>query len=39
MTRHERGLLGRGVKPANIIVTSDEQRILLADFGIARSSQ
>jgi serine/threonine protein kinase, bacterial len=36
---HQRGLLHRDLKPANILLTSPgegEQRILLADFGIAR---
>lgn len=36
---HERHLLHRDVKPANVLLAnpeSDQQRILLADFGIAR---
>jgi serine/threonine-protein kinase len=37
---HKRGLLHRDVKPANIIVSDhgdDDERVFLADFGIARS--
>jgi serine/threonine-protein kinase len=34
---HSRGLLHRDIKPANIMLTDDMQRILLTDFGIARS--
>jgi serine/threonine-protein kinase len=36
---HQRSLLHRDVKPANILIAhpgSDEERIMLADFGIAR---
>src|SRR6478672_5385395 len=37
---HKKGLLHRDVKPANIIVAdhdTDDRRVFLADFGIARS--
>jgi len=33
---HQRNLLHRDVKPANILIGQDDNRIMLADFGIAR---
>ena len=40
---HRQGLLHRDIKPANIMVTNpgddDDRRILLRDFGIARSTE
>ncbi|WP_299557215.1 serine/threonine-protein kinase [uncultured Mycolicibacterium sp.] len=34
---HERHLLHRDVKPANFLLTQDDKRVFLADFGIARA--
>ncbi|WP_006242324.1 serine/threonine-protein kinase PknH/PknJ [Mycolicibacterium tusciae] len=34
---HRRQLLHRDVKPANFLLGSDDERVLLADFGIARA--
>jgi serine/threonine-protein kinase len=33
---HQRGLLHRDIKPANILLADEGQRVMLADFGIAR---
>lgn len=34
---HRRNILHRDVKPANFLLTEDDRRVFLADFGIARA--
>jgi serine/threonine protein kinase len=33
---HKRGVIHRDIKPANIMMTADGERVLIADFGLAR---
>ena len=33
---HRHGLLHRDIKPSNIMITKEEQRVILTDFGIAK---
>lgn len=36
---HEQGIVHRDLKPANIMIRADDQRPLLADFGLAHAAQ
>jgi len=33
---HEQGFLHRDIKPGNLLLTKDESRLMLSDFGLAR---
>jgi serine/threonine-protein kinase len=36
-TAHRKGLVHRDIKPENVLITAEEQRVKVADFGLARA--
>ncbi|MCU0722250.1 MAG: protein kinase, partial [Planctomycetes bacterium] len=36
---HVQGIIHRDIKPANIMITKDDKKVLLTDFGIAKSEE